>query len=76
MTCHRCQGLMVEDYFFDMEEAFGHLWIKGWRCISCGDVTDPLINRRRMIQGTCNRDLAKVLDEEGEQDQEMVSLKV
>ena len=74
MTCHRCQGLIVEDYFFDMEEAFGHLWIKGWRCLICGDVSDPLINRRRMIQNACNRELVKALDEKGEQDQEMATL--
>ncbi len=75
MTCGRCQGLLVEDYFFDMQEAFGHLWIKGWRCVSCGDVSDPLINRRRMIQNVYNRELAKALDEKVEPDREMVSLK-
>lgn len=74
MNCHRCQGLLVEDYFFDMEESFGHLWIKGWRCVICGDVSDPLINRRRLIQSLCKPEPQKALDEKGQQDREMVSL--
>lgn len=74
MSCHRCQGLIVEDYFYDMEEAFGHLWIRGWRCLICGDVSDPLINRRRMIQKACNPELVKALDETGEPETEMAVL--
>ena len=38
MTCLRCQGLMLEDHFFDFEGAYGFMWMKGWRCMNCGYV--------------------------------------
>ncbi len=50
MTCQRCHGLMVQDHLLDLEEAYGCLWIEGWRCVSCGDIVDPLIIRRRLVQ--------------------------
>ncbi len=50
MTCQRCHGLMVQDHLLDLEEAYGRLWIEGWRCVSCGDIVDPLIIRRRLVQ--------------------------
>jgi hypothetical protein len=46
MKCGRCRGLMVVDHFVDMEET-GGLWMCGWRCVSCGNVVDPEIMRRR-----------------------------
>ncbi len=50
MNCCRCQGLMVEDNLLDMEDTYGHLWIRGWRCLCCGDVIDPVIIRHRVMQ--------------------------
>lgn len=50
MTCQRCRGLMVKDHFFDLEESSGRPWIAGWRCLACGNILDPLIQRRRLVQ--------------------------
>lgn len=48
MKCHRCHGLMVVDHFIDMEET-GGLWMRGWRCVTCGEVVDSMIMRHRML---------------------------
>ncbi len=48
MRCQRCHGLMVVDHFIDMEES-GGLWLRGWRCVACGEVVDPMIMRHRRI---------------------------
>lgn len=50
MQCTRCDGLMVTDNLVDMEESSIPMWMKGWRCVSCGNIVDPLIFRHRMIQ--------------------------
>ncbi len=50
MTCHRCRGLMVKDHFFDLQESCGRPWFAGWRCVTCGNILDPLIQRRRLVQ--------------------------
>lgn len=49
MKCQRCQGCMARDYFLDIQESGGEWWAKGWRCINCGNVYDPVAeqNRRR-----------------------------
>jgi len=53
MRCIRCQGLMVEDYFFDLEGTEGFMWMKGWRCLNCGHAAYPLIEaNRRMHEAT------------------------
>ena len=48
MPCQRCQGLMIEDHFIDMEEGGRHLWLCAWRCLNCGDVVDSAIMRNRL----------------------------
>lgn len=50
MQCTRCDGLMVADSLIDMQESSIPMWMKGWRCVSCGNIVDPLIQRHRMIQ--------------------------
>ncbi len=50
MECRRCKGLMVMDHVVDIADDSGHLWLKTWRCLSCGDVIDPQILRRRLIK--------------------------
>lgn len=50
MECTRCDGLMVSDDLIDMQESSMSMWMKGWRCVSCGNIIDPLIQRHRMIQ--------------------------
>jgi hypothetical protein len=47
MTCRRCQGYMARDHFLDLQESGGEWWLEGWRCINCGDVFDPVLERNR-----------------------------
>lgn len=47
MKCHRCNGIMVKDTFEDMSDDTGSLSFPGWRCITCGEVLDPVIARNR-----------------------------
>lgn len=41
MACQRCHGLMVVDHFIDMQDDRGHLWLRGWPCVNCGEVVEP-----------------------------------
>ena len=50
MHCTRCDGLMVTDSLIDLLESSVPMWMKGWRCVSCGNIIDPLIMKHRMIQ--------------------------
>lgn len=50
MRCTKCDGLMVVDDLIDMRESYHPMWLRGWRCVACGNVVDPLILRHRMIQ--------------------------
>ncbi|MER3424450.1 MAG: hypothetical protein C4293_15760 [Nitrospiraceae bacterium] len=40
---------MVADHCIDLEDDSGHLWIRAWRCVCCGDIIDSLIRRRRLL---------------------------
>ncbi|MCP9448308.1 MAG: cobalamin B12-binding domain-containing protein [Nitrospira sp.] len=49
-TCHRCQGLMHPIDPLDPLDALrtgGHDGMQAWRCISCGNLIDPVIMRNR-----------------------------
>ncbi len=48
MACGRCHGFMVVDHFIDMQDDSGHLWLRGWRCVNCGDVVEPGILKHRL----------------------------
>jgi hypothetical protein len=50
MQCTRCNGLMVTDNLIDIKESSIPMWMKGWRCVSCGNIVDPLIQQHRMTQ--------------------------
>lgn len=50
MHCTRCEGLMVVDDLIDMQESSIPMWMRGWRCVACGNIVDPLIQRHRMVQ--------------------------
>ena len=52
MQCTKCDGLMVRDNLIDIKESSISMWMKGWRCVSCGNIVDPLIQQHRMIQQT------------------------
>jgi hypothetical protein len=41
---------MVTDNLIDIKESSIPMWMKGWRCVSCGNIVDPLIQQHRMIQ--------------------------
>ena len=49
MTCVRCQGCMARDHYLDLQESGGEWWVEGWRCINCGHVFDPLVERNRRL---------------------------
>ena len=49
MQCTRCQGLMVADDLLDMKESYLPMWMRGLRCIACGNIVDPLIDQNRLI---------------------------
>jgi hypothetical protein len=46
MTCPRCRGLMVADLSCDLAETQG-MWVSTTRCMNCGHVTDPTIEKNR-----------------------------
>jgi hypothetical protein len=47
-TCMRCEGLMVTEYYMDLEDDTGQIDITGLRCTSCGEVIDPVILQNRL----------------------------
>ena len=51
MTCTRCQGCMARDHFLDLLESSEDMWLTGWRCLNCGHVFDPVMERNRLRQG-------------------------
>ena len=40
---------MARDYFLDLQESGGDWWLEGWRCINCGHVYDPVVERNRRL---------------------------
>ncbi|NJN69353.1 MAG: hypothetical protein HC801_02955 [Nitrospira sp.] len=52
MKCTRCSGLMVTDHLLDMQESYVPMWMRGLRCVTCGNIEDPLIHHHRMVQHT------------------------
>lgn len=49
MKCSRCQGLLVRDHFLDFDGTIGHMWANGYRCMNCGNVLDPVIEKHRLV---------------------------
>ncbi|THJ19173.1 MAG: hypothetical protein CAF42_000990 [Nitrospira sp. CG24B] len=49
MKCARCSGLLVEDHLLDMQESYVPMWMRGLRCVACGNIEDPLIHYNRMM---------------------------
>ena len=47
-NCTRCGGLMIKEYYTDLLDDTGQIGIMGLRCISCGEVIDPVILRNRV----------------------------
>jgi hypothetical protein len=42
---------MAKDYFLDLMESAESMWLAGWRCLNCGNVLDPVMERNRRGQG-------------------------
>ena len=43
MDCPRCKGVMTQEVFEDLLDDTGNLCFKGWRCLLCGEILDPVI---------------------------------
>jgi len=41
---------MTKDHFIDLMESFESVWMAGWRCLNCGNVLDPVLERNRRGQ--------------------------
>ena len=49
-TCARCGGLMVSDFCMDLMNSPGELEVAAKRCVQCGEVVDPVIQRNRQLR--------------------------
>ncbi len=47
MKCARCCGLMVADELLDLQESYLPMWMRALRCVTCGNIEDPLIRHHR-----------------------------
>ena len=50
MHCERCEGLMVMKTITDMDGTTTRL--QAWRCVICGNVTDPQIGEHPKMRQT------------------------
>lgn len=50
MKCTRCCGLMVADDLLDLQESYLPMWMRALRCITCGNIEDPLIHQHRAVR--------------------------
>jgi hypothetical protein len=56
MPCTRCGGIMNMETVYNAEEPR----INVWRCVMCGDITDPVIQLRREERRADNSSNANV----------------
>lgn len=47
--CARCGGLLVSDFCMDLLSSTGELEFAARRCVQCGEVVDPVIQRNRSL---------------------------
>ncbi len=40
---------MAKDLFMDIRESGGEMWAASWRCLNCGNVFDPVVERNRQL---------------------------
>jgi hypothetical protein len=62
MPCHRCHGLMIVDSYIDMGSSGDPLWLRAWRCVNCGEVTEPGIATNRTVHRNWLRRTVKRLN--------------
>lgn len=50
-SCPRCEGMMVQSSFLDLEDDTGQHEFWALRCVQCGNIVDPLImkNQRETV---------------------------
>jgi hypothetical protein len=41
---------MVNTHFLDFDGGFDEMWAQSWRCVNCGHVYDPVIERNRLLR--------------------------
>ncbi len=61
MNCPRCAGVMLPERFQDIRDDSGQISFYGWRCVSCGEILDPVIVRNRQRRPHARRGGNKVL---------------
>lgn len=62
MHCPRCRGLMLVDHFLDLSDDAGHLWLRAWRCVNCGEVIEPgIVAHRRGGRSRMTRLVARLV---------------
>jgi len=49
-ACMRCGGLMVSDFCMALLNSTGDLEVVAKRCVQCGEVVDPVIERNRRVR--------------------------
>ncbi|MBI3804385.1 MAG: hypothetical protein HY282_11560 [Nitrospirae bacterium] len=47
MECPRCKSVMIEERFQDLADDTGVIHFFGYRCLSCGEILDPVIAYNR-----------------------------
>ena len=41
---------MAKDHYIDLMESAESMWMAAWRCLNCGNVLDPVMERNRRGQ--------------------------
>ena len=50
LTCGRCGGLMVTDFYMDLLFCIGETEFAAKRCVQCGEIVDPVILSNRQLR--------------------------
>jgi len=43
---------MISDHFMDLLTGSSELDFTGWRCLNCGDISDPVIVRHKQLSAS------------------------
>jgi hypothetical protein len=52
MQCTKCKGQMILEEFLDLRDDTGRFTFHGWRCLICGEISDPVIRANRKLRMT------------------------
>lgn len=47
MGCHRCGGLLVQDWVVSLSNDGGDVQVLTYRCLQCGEILDPVVLHNR-----------------------------